>query len=133
EHFKGGQITVLNRLLKIVIRRRQLALAIKEPERALSNEIDGRRSKADLMAVEIPEDVAVNIVDRAVRFIRDNDVEKSRIEGPEDLLHRGVRGQENSLAGVRAYARGDDSDRLWQEIDEGILGLLTKLAPIAKE
>ena len=85
------------------------------------------------MAVEVIKDVAVDIVDTAVRLIGDNQIEKARIEGLEDLLHRRIGGEEHALARIRFHARCDNADRLCQEIIEGVLRLLAQFLAVAQE
>src|SRR5205807_2403000 len=80
EDLEGREIAVLHGLLQIVICSRQLPLAVKKAERASCDEIDRRCSKSDLMAVEIVEDVAVNIIDAAVRLVGNDQIEEPRIE-----------------------------------------------------
>src|SRR5262249_44242594 len=100
EDLEWRQIFVLNCLLQVIVCRRQLSLAIKEPERALGHEIHRRRGQADLMAVKMTKDVAVHVIDRPMRLICDDEVEESRIERLEDFLHGRVGGQKYPFARV---------------------------------
>ena len=128
-----GQVAIVDRLLEIVVRSRQLTFTVKQPERVSCDEVHRRCCQTDLVAVEVMKDVAVDIVDTAVRLIGDDQIEEARIEGLEDLLHRRVGGEEHALARIRFHARCDNADRLCQEIVEGVLRLLAQLLAVAQE
>src|SRR5260370_41189165 len=66
-------------------------------------------------------------------LIGDNEIEEPDIERLEHFLHRWIRGKENSFVSITLHARGNDPDRLRQEIIECVLGLLPQFTTITKK
>ena len=62
EYFEWREVALLDRLFEIIIRCRKLTFAIKQVERAACDKIDRRCSQADLKAVEIVEEIAIDVV-----------------------------------------------------------------------
>ena len=79
---------------------RVLVLAAEDLVRVAGNEVDGRGGQADLEAIEILEEFAVAVVDAAVRFVGDDQVEEAHVERLEALHHRRVGGQVDAACPV---------------------------------
>ena len=67
-----------------------------------------RGGEPDLRAVEVVEQVAVAVVDAAVRFVGDDQIEEADVEGLEALHHGRIGGQVDALVpGRSSVLRGD--------------------------
>jgi len=85
----------------------------------------------DLEAIEIAKHIAITVVDAAVGFVCDHQVEKARIKGLKDLVHCRVGGQVDAFVAILCRSRIYDGHRFAEKIVERILGLFAKLFSIA--
>ena len=135
-HGEGAEIgrLVIDRLLVGVVRGGILVLAAEELVGVPEDELHGGGGEADLVTVEVAEDVAEAVVNAAVALVRDDQVEEADIEVLEALHHRRVSGEIDALfLIVRGVAGDDDTGLGRQEFVEGIARLFAEFAAVAEE
>ena len=80
-HPKWHQVAIGNRLIKWIVSGGQLVITAEYFACAAADHFNRRRCQADLQRIKILEEIAVQIVDGAVRFIGNDEVEETDIEG----------------------------------------------------
>lgn len=90
---EGDEIALLDRLLVGIVEGRVVAVAAEQVAGALRDHLDRGGGQAELEAVEPAKEVTVDVVDRAVALVGDDQIEEAGIEAAEDLRHRRVRGK----------------------------------------
>lgn len=84
--------------------------------------------------VEVAENVAKAVVNAAVRFVGDDEIEEAYIEVLEAFHHRWVGGEVDALfLIVSGFAGHDDPGFGRQEFVEGLAGLFAEFAAVAEE
>ena len=111
-----------------------LVLAVEERVGVPADELDRGGRQADLQGIEVVEQLAIPVVDRAMRLVGDHQVEEADVEGLEDLHHGRVGRQVDAVFTVLVRPGGDERTRLAREESlEGVVRLLAKLASITQE
>lgn len=76
-----------------VVECRVLIAAVNELIAVAGNELDRRGRETDLEAVEIPKQGRVIVVNAAVRFVGDDDVEETGIEVGKEAVESRIGGE----------------------------------------
>lgn len=128
------QLSVSDGLLQRVVGRGQLVVAPEQPTGAAADHLDWRGRQAHLNGIEIFEEVAVQVVDGAMGFVSNDQVEESNVERlvvvDQALVDTDVDACVH-LAHVVGLA--DDIDGFLDEIVERVLGLFSQLLAVAQE
>lgn len=130
----GNQIVIGDGIFQAVVGGRDTSFTTKQAESGFTHHVDRRGRQANLERIKILKQVAVDVVDRAVGFIGDDQIEITDIKMVHDFHHAGISGNvDPGVLPVCFFRFPDHIQRLIGELIEGIRCLFAQLFTVAKE
>jgi hypothetical protein len=133
--FEGDEVRgyTIDRLLISVVEVGEAEIAVEQAARAAADHLDWGCGQSQLQAIEPIENVAVDIVDAAMRFVGDDKIEEAGVERLTDLHHGGIGRQIDPVLTFVCSGGPNNDRRMRSEVREGILRLLSQFATIAQK
>ena len=134
DDFERHQIVLGNRLLQRVVGGGQFVIATKQAAGAAADHFYRGGGQADLQRIEIAEDVAIVVVDGAMRFVGDDQVKITDVEVFVVVDQALVDADINACIVLADFVLlAENVNRLVQEVVEGIFRLLAQLFAITQK
>ncbi len=122
----GNQIVIGDGIFQAVVGGRNTSFTTKQAESGFTHHVNRRGRQANLEGIKILKQIAVNVVDRAMGFIGDDQIEITNIEMVHDFHHTRIGGDvDPSILPVCFFRFPDHIQRLIGELIKGIRRLFT--------